>query len=408
MRVLFVPMAWYSHYFCMVPLAWAFRAAGHEVRIAAQPALAGAVERSGMIGVSVGHDYDFVTDSADLPIRIGARIQQELGREFQMEEVRNLPQEVRNEIYELRFEPNRKMTEAMVDDLVAYARAWRPDLVVADPFVYAATIAAEAAGAPLVRHLLGPDYLRHAGFFPGHGMPEGPRTRWPEGLLAIYERFGVTVRNDFAVRTIDPCPASMQVSGVPNPLPMRYVPYNGPGVCPSWIREPVDRPRVCVTWGKGATHLKGGAGFPVSAVASAVADLDVEVVVALLKRDGEDLDGLPSNVRIAEGYPLHVLLPGCDAIINQGGAGTTLTAASYGVPQVVLPQVLDQTFSAERLASTGAGLTITSRQDDPDALRSAVAAVLEQADVRRAADKLQEEITGRPSPAEVAGVLEGL
>ncbi|HEY7147219.1 MAG TPA: nucleotide disphospho-sugar-binding domain-containing protein [Streptosporangiaceae bacterium] len=404
MRILFVPMAWYSHYFCMTPLAWACRAAGHEVRVAGQPGLMPVIEQSAMIGVPVGHDYDFVTDSSQLPVKISSLLQDK----FKVQLGQPLPEQARLEAYELRFEPYARMTEAMAGDLVSFARSWRPDLVVGDAFVYAASIAAQAAGAPLVRHLMGPDWLRSIGFFPGFGMPGGPPEPWPAGLRAIFERHGAATAPDLAAGTVDPTPASLQIPDMAGRIPMRYVPYSGPGVAPSWVSEPAARTRVCVSWGKGATHLGGESGFPISAVAQALARLDAEVVIAVLSREDSGIPAsLPANVTVAEGYPLHVLMPGCDVIVNQGGAGTMLTAAGYGLPQVIVPQVLDQAFCGQQLAATGSGILLPG-QADGDAVRAAVSAVLESADIRRAAGKLQQEILGQPSPADVARDLEKL
>jgi len=79
MKVLFTTWAWPSHFFPLVPLAWALRAAGHEVRVASGPELAGTIRASGLPAVSVGTPVDFAgefrarfgTLSAriDLPVR---------------------------------------------------------------------------------------------------------------------------------------------------------------------------------------------------------------------------------------------------------------------------------------------------------------------------------------------------
>src|SRR2546423_3297064 len=62
------------------------------------------------------------------------------------------------------------VADAMVDDLVAFAQAWRPDVIVYDPLTYAAPIAAAVVGVPAVRHLFGPDQpptaFEHAGLTP--------------------------------------------------------------------------------------------------------------------------------------------------------------------------------------------------------------------------------------------------
>ncbi|GHH45074.1 glycosyl transferase [Lentzea cavernae] len=43
------------------------------------------------------------------------------------------------------------------------------------------------------------------------------------------------------------------------------------------------------------------------------------------------------------------------AVVHHGGAGTTTTAARAGVPQVVVPQIVDQPFWAHRVAELGIG-----------------------------------------------------
>lgn len=43
------------------------------------------------------------------------------------------------------------------------------------------------------------------------------------------------------------------------------------------------------------------------------------------------------------------------AVIHHGGAGTTTTAAAAGVPQVVVPQIVDQPYFARRVAELGIG-----------------------------------------------------
>src|SRR4051812_47073841 len=58
MRVLVTCWAWPSHYLPLVPLLWALRAQGHEVRVATQPALARAVTDSGQVFVQAGQDVD--------------------------------------------------------------------------------------------------------------------------------------------------------------------------------------------------------------------------------------------------------------------------------------------------------------------------------------------------------------
>src|SRR5688500_2073889 len=58
MRVLFTTWAWPSHYFPLVPLAWALRSAGHEVLMTSQPDLLPPMRASGLPAVAVGRCVD--------------------------------------------------------------------------------------------------------------------------------------------------------------------------------------------------------------------------------------------------------------------------------------------------------------------------------------------------------------
>ena len=62
------------------------------------------------------------------------------------------------------------------------------------------------------------------------------------------------------------------------------------------------------------------------------------------------LEYKPGNdVFFLKNYPHRWLFPETDAVIHHGGAGTTATAAVSGVPQVVIPHILDQYFHGHRI-----------------------------------------------------------
>lgn len=54
-------------------------------------------------------------------------------------------------------------------------------------------------------------------------------------------------------------------------------------------------------------------------------------------------------------YPHGALFPRMAAVIHHGGAGTTATAAASGVPQIIVPHILDQYFWGERVYRAGIG-----------------------------------------------------
>jgi UDP:flavonoid glycosyltransferase YjiC (YdhE family) len=53
--------------------------------------------------------------------------------------------------------------------------------------------------------------------------------------------------------------------------------------------------------------------------------------------------------------PHATLFPRCAAAIHHGGSGTVHNAARAGVPQLALPQIVDQYYWGHRLAQLGVG-----------------------------------------------------
>ena len=66
-------------------------------------------------------------------------------------------------------------------------------------------------------------------------------------------------------------------------------------------------------------------------------------------------DSLPENVFAVGGISHARLFPRVALVVHHGGAGTTTTAARAGVPQVVVPHVLDQFYWARRVSLLGLG-----------------------------------------------------
>ncbi|MEV4723832.1 glycosyltransferase, partial [Micromonospora humida] len=137
--------------------------------------------------------------------------------------------------------------------------------------------------------------------------------------------------------------------------------------------------------------------------------LDVEVVVLVEPAQQAALRPLPGNVRLVDSpLALRLVLPTCAALVQQGGAGTTMTALGLGVPQLVLPQVSDQHFNAERLAVTGAGTWLPGGRADDDTLRGLVGELIADGPRRAAAALMRDRVRAMPAPAEVVPALVAL
>lgn len=422
MRVLFTAWAWPTHYFPMVPLGWALRASGHEVRVASQPALTDVITQSGLPAVVTGHDvdmkkiFDRLSAGAGSPPGSAPRAGAGPGPGREPDagqggaDGRGGPEWAGRPPWagraRLPAEQQRAWTirglqiflpvvEAMIGDLIEFAREWRPDLVVFEPTTYAGPLAAAALGIPAARHLWGIDFTLRTRDFE------------PEVLAPVLDRLGLAEVETLGAVTIDNCPPSLQVPGEYPRLPVRYVPYNGPGTAPGWLLDPPAKPRVCVTWGATNSQLMPGL-TDTRPVLEALASADVEVVAALSANDAERLGPPPAGVRVVKALPLHLLLPTCDLIVHQGGLGTAMTALTCGLPQLVLPVLPDQAATARQLAGGGVARQLPPWEADPDVLRGQVLELLSVPGYRSRAAQVQAEIAAQPSPAGVVGDLERL
>lgn len=73
------------------------------------------------------------------------------------------------------------------------------------------------------------------------------------------------------------------------------------------------------------------------------------------------------------------------AVVHHGGAGTTTTAALAGVPQVIVPQIVDQPHWAARVAELGVGAAHEGPAPTTDSLSAALATALTPGTRARAA-----------------------
>lgn len=91
----------------------------------------------------------------------------------------------------------------------------------------------------------------------------------------------------------------------------------------------------------------------------------------------------PEGVRFIGAEPHGKLFPRCAAVVHHGGAGTTHAAARAGLPQVVMPHVLDQFYWAHRIALAGVGPRAVKRHSpDPEPLARAIRECVEDEELR--------------------------
>ncbi|ONI70850.1 hypothetical protein ALI144C_50615 [Actinosynnema sp. ALI-1.44] len=392
MRILFTVFGSRPHIYPLVPLAWAFRTAGHDVRLAGPPLWATEMACTGLPFAQVG-GCPAVTPMVRDEVA-GAMFTQQPWPADWTAHVGSLT--ARQWAYlESVGRYLVAAAAAMVDELVAFARRWRPDLVVYDSFSYAGRVVAEVLGVPAVRHLSGPDSAQRLELAqPGpHPLAE---------YRALFERFGVPVMLD-AHAAVDPTPPSMRLV-VPERLrQMRYIPYNGPGCTPQGLTTRRKRPRVCVTWGHTNALAAIAGTWPFRVAIDAIAAQGMDCLIAAPTAEVDKLGALPESVRALSAAPLHLVLPYCDGIVHQGGDGTALTAAAAAVPQLVIPASPEADMVGGRIVATGVGIAV--RYDTAATVADAVRRLLSDVAYREEAVRLRAEIESQPVPAVVASAV---
>ncbi|MBT2430366.1 DUF1205 domain-containing protein [Streptomyces sp. ISL-112] len=426
MRILFTVWPAAAHLYPSVPLASALQAAGHEVRVASRPSLAGAITAAGLTAVSLVDEealarstgagkaasgeteqtWARLTEAVDIdPLDLVATHVWRCHRDYAVAALHDL-----QPVDAVAAEP-----QPVVDELVRLCRSWSPDLVLWDPTMPASAVAAREVGAAHARLLWGLDHVgwsldRLAGR-PAAVESSGDEDPVVTAVRAMADRYSLPFDDELlhGQWTVDPMPSSMRLPTDRRVLPMRWIPYTGSGTVPAWLQEKPERLRVALTLGSSMRAFSKDSTPLIANLLRALGDLDIEVVATLDASQLAGIDHIPANVRTVDYVPLTQLLPTCSAVIHHGGYGTLCAAAAVGVPQIVAidgDQVMEGPVSAHFLDEAGAGLLLRHQDCSVDDIRKMVTGVLEDDSFRRGAVSLHRDLLAAPGPAEVVSVLE--
>lgn len=413
MRVLVTVNPEKNIFLYLVPLAWALRTAGHEVLVASQPRFAETITQAGLTAVPVGKDYDKWHWGNQFPELLES-IRPGLTPPWDVSEdpVGTTWEKIREGHSAAVVGAHEAEAAAVIDELVAFARLWGPDLIVWDSFSYIGPIAAKACGAAHARVVFGADvfgatrdiYLRLKGQQPVADQ-EDALADWLGGHAAV---FGSEFSEDMTTGnvTIDQFPASLQLETGLDVLRTQFVGYGGPAVVPDWLKTAPARPRVGMTLGLTATDVFNGYNIPISEIFESLSELDIELVATIAADQQEKLGAVPDNVRLVSYVPWHAFVPTCAAVIHHAGAATLATTARHPVPQLSLHYHFDQPMLARMLAQQGAGLEIHTSKANGDNIREAVNRLLTEQNFTERAVALRDEIMSAPTLNEIAPRLE--
>lgn len=407
MRVLFSVSPWPTHYAAAVPLGWALQAAGHDVRVLCQPSQAAPVANAGLLPVPVLDGMDVVLHNRMTYVReaLAGRwpypwlpLHPTTGAQMSTMEDFDLDAYDRQVLPELA-----RRSSAGHDAAVAFARRFRPDVVVHDPVSTEGLLAARVLDVPAALMLWGPV-----------GTHEDPGADiLGEDLGGSFARYGCEPFGADAIsHVIDPCPEALEPPTRAQRLPARFVPYNGGGSSatapPDWLDAPADRPRVAVTWSTALSIMSGPNSYALPRIVAGLAELDIELVLTATAHDVAALGPVPSSVRVLANCPLRLLLTHCDLVIHHGGAGSTMTALAVGVPQLAISFAPEQARVGERLVGASVGRHLPGHLATAEAIRAEALAALGETAYRRVATDLAAENTRRPTPVELIDTLDKL
>ncbi|SBT42818.1 nucleotide disphospho-sugar-binding domain-containing protein [Micromonospora auratinigra] len=402
MRVLFTTSNWGGHYFSMVPLGWALQAAGHEVRVACVPAQVPTINRTGLVPVPVLDSpdtaywarlagYQEALDAPEgqrwLPLHpvTGKRVHSL--DEFDVAEAAG-------RFYAECAESLARSYDAAVE----FGRRWQPDLVCYDLMSTEGALVGRLQGVPAV--------YCPPGLFGAVETETGIDMGLDDPTGSFARHGAAPWSRDQIEYVVDPSPESaLPPHGAARRLPVRYVPYNGPGGVPEWALTKPAGTRIAICWGYSATAMYGVDAPALPAAVAAAVATGAEVVLTASPEQVEALGELPPSVRVLRDFPLHLLLAVSDAVIHHGGASHLMTGAAAGIPQLALSMATEQITFGERIARTGAVISLPGRAASATEIELAVKALTGDPAYAAAARSVRAELDAHPTPAELVRTL---
>lgn len=129
------------------------------------------------------------------------------------------------------------------------------------------------------------------------------------------------------------------------------------------LRQPVpDLPALEDFLGEGPPPIYAGFGSMPPVDQARIMPLVLEAarmagrrVVIDKPREASSMPVSGRDVFLIHQYPHEVLFHRMAAVVHHGGAGTTATAAKSGVPQIIVPHILDQYYWGDRVYRAGIG-----------------------------------------------------
>lgn len=110
----------------------------------------------------------------------------------------------------------------------------------------------------------------------------------------------------------------------------------------------------------------------------------------------------PSDAHFSPAEPHEVLLPNTKGLAHHGGLGTAIAAIRAGIPQLIIPQMLDQPFNAKVLAKLGVSQTVAWKKYHAVEIERKWRQLLSNTHTRAACQRYQDLLIHSPNACELA------
>jgi UDP:flavonoid glycosyltransferase YjiC (YdhE family) len=385
MKLLFTVQPLVGHFHAMMPLALALKDCGHEVAFATGMSFGSTVWHVGFQHFPCGLDLSSEPNGVfeTLP---------------DWETVRaRYPSVGAQQVYGF----IQALGPHMADDVIELMKTWRPDVIIRDPLEFGGYIAAEHYGLP------------HATIT--WAVYINPQPLCPEALIELRRRYALP--DDPELDTLDRylvfnfLPPAWQFPIAPfPPVTHRFCapPFDASGDdrLPDWITALRDRPTIYTTL--GTTFNQSPATFQSILAALSAADVNAIITVGR-SMDPAQFQPLPAHIHIERYIPQTLILPHCQAILFHGGYNSLHSALWHGLPMVITPLGAGDQYPTGLLCEKlGVGIMVRKQPPEPDAIRMAMNAVIEQPHYRAQAQQLQHDLKGLPDLGVAVQRLEDL
>ncbi len=200
-------------------------------------------------------------------------------------------------------------------------------------------------------------------------------------------------------------PAPVRLAGLVPGRRLRPLGWTAPVASgtPDWRGQAGEAASSCFTLGSSVVNHPGE--FWQTAL-TALARTDWSAILLGAPADLPVPPALRQRVQVIPYAPYADIFPQVDAVVHQGGVGTTQAACYYGVPSLVVPRGFDQFENAAHVQREGWGLRLMPQDFSAHGLRFRLERLLRSDEIQERVAALGRQMQAEPGVARSADLVE--